>query len=930
MNRLFSFGEFNSFPDIITQKLSDVNNPPPLEELLIEEGIIEQLQNKNDKLIKYLNKEKIKQMLDYIIKEPKEEDHNKGHKFPFVCSKLFNVEEIKVMKYFFKTNKELENEKDGENDDNIKENKNVDYYFDLNQDDKINIEERYNNFEDKEINTDVNQIDINEENNKNKNEDKENINNDKINIENNISSNNNNNDKEENEHVVNQDNNEKNDNKEKDNKEINNLIENQGYQIVPIKKENNENNKDKNNNLDIDDKYPEDKIEILDYFFSFLLDDSELNYVLCSYFSSLMINLLNINSTKIIKYLFLKRKDILKRLVFHSYRKCIAETLCKIIKYEDKYNEENNESKNDNNIKEFSKIRAEIIKDLFDKIDINMNTEKLYSISFIINDLIDNKKIFDFIINNKSIIHSLIIKQLKDIKIIKKENENNEEILINKKNNFIIIIDIIINWLNNIKNNDIIPMLLYEVNDDINEENDFVQQKENDNLVPEVHHTILSQALFDILPNLITNNFNKNNDYNNNDFAIQSYNDYKLKPLGLYKVKIIEILISLMSYCKNIPNEYDNLLINSNFYENALNYIFEYEWNNLYQESLFQLLKKLFTYDKDFPYHEVSADYLLSKINILNIIITNLTNNKDKHKNDSNSGIGYMAFLVRLSYKINTIIGGNYLNLNKSYTREGSITFINKGENLNNNTMDIYKFDLDKKMNEENNKNKIEIKPVDFMKKYCNEEWNNFFRDNISNKIKIYEEKLCQPNNNTNGDDLFDNTYDNDINNGNNEEEDLLGGYKSRDEELYGDNNNNKEEEVENLLGGYKSRDEDLFGDNNNNINNNDEKINLVNNDVGDSYKINKNSKNLINTDMEININDFQFVDDEIKNDKHDNENNNNEENKDQEIINKNKEIDDIIDNIYNSVNYWKKSLEKENNSYLNNIGKEALNDLLE
>ena len=42
---------------------------------------------------------------------------------------------------------------------------------------------------------------------------------------------------------------------------------------------------------------------------------------------------------------------------------------------------------------------------------------------------------------------------------------------------------------------------------------------------------------------------------------------------------------------------------------------------------------------------------------------------------------------------------------------------------------------------------------------------------------------------------------------------------------------------------------------------------------------------------MEININDFQFVDDEIKNDKHDNENNNNEENKDKEIINKTKEL---------------------------------------
>ena len=51
-----------------------------------------------------------------------------------------------------------------------------------------------------------------------------------------------------------------------------------------------------------------------------------------------------------------------------------------------------------------------------------------------------------------------------------------------------------------------IPMLLYEVNEDSDE--DTVQQKALPN--PELHHTILSQTLFDILPNLIKNNFNEN------------------------------------------------------------------------------------------------------------------------------------------------------------------------------------------------------------------------------------------------------------------------------------------------------------------------------------------------------------------------------------------------------------------------------------
>ena len=79
----------------------------------------------------------------------------------------------------------------------------------------------------------------------------------------------------------------------------------------------------------------------------------------------------------------------------------------------------------------------------------------------------------------------------------------------------------------------------------------------------------------------------------------------------------MEILTSLITYCKNIPNEYDNLLINSNYFENAFNYIFEYQWNNLYQESFFQLLKTLLSFYKEYPYHEIGADYLFFKIFIL-------------------------------------------------------------------------------------------------------------------------------------------------------------------------------------------------------------------------------------------------------------------------------------------------------------------------
>ena len=894
---IFSFGPFNDNSEAINKKLSDKDNPPSLEDLLTEEGIIEELQNKNEKLISFFNKEKIKQMLDYIIKEPKEEDQNKGHKFPFICSKLFNVEETKIMKYFFNTNKELfeENKKIEENCEKNGE-KNV--FFDDNQD-----EDKYEDVKDMEINID----DIN----KNKEEENNNdhchyediklenieikLNEDEDEVKLNENKNNQNND---NDDMVIQkiEKKEENDNNKMDeeenfnnvnkniclfkspNQEEHNLI-NQRYEIPSIKKENKDNNKENSNkskNIEKnEDEYSDDKIEILDYFFSFLIEDSELNYVLCGYFSSLMTNLLNINWIKIINYLFLKRKDILKRLVYHSYRKSIAETLCKIIKYEDKFNEEKN-----NNIideKEFSLIRLDIIKDIFDKIDINMDSEKLFSLTFIINDLSDNKNIFESILNNKNIIHSLITKQLKDINLLNCKEEKDK--LYNKKNNFITILDIIINWLNNIKKNDFqIPMLLYEVNEDFGSD-DFVQQKESEE--PEVHHTLLSKALFEILPNLIENNFNKLEKKDNSHYISQSYNDYELKPLGLYRIKIVEMITSLISYCKNIANELDNLLINSNFFDNAINYIFEYEWNNLYQEAIFQFFNNLFNYDKEYPFHEISVDYIFSRFGILNKITTNLDKIKNNNENEGNSGNGFMAFLISLSYKINALIGGDSVNLNNNYSKEGVMTFMDRAENLNSKVLDMF-------CDTDNNKKKDGIKPVECMEKFCSEKWIDFFRDNISSKIKLYEEQLCQMK--EDDDSLFDNANDND------ETEDLLGKYKSRDEELFEDINKNEDNE------------------------------DLVINDFNDNYEINKNDKEMAKfKDMEINLNEFNFID-ENENKKEEVDINNNENHFD-----KKENVELIkIDKIYNSVNFWKNSLENESNSYINNIGQEALNDLLE
>ena len=174
-------------------KMIGDNTNASLEDILSEEIVIDELEGQNRYLIEFLDKEKIRQMIDYIIKEPlNEESHDKGHKFPWICSKLFNLGVPDIMKYFLKTNKELEEEK--------------------------------NNTDENESNENNEKLKTNEDTKKNKTM----------------------------------------------------------YQ------------KEKDNN-----------IELLEYLFSFLSSNTEPNYALCGYFTSLIKVLLSLDQKVILKYLYL-------------------------------------------------------------------------------------------------------------------------------------------------------------------------------------------------------------------------------------------------------------------------------------------------------------------------------------------------------------------------------------------------------------------------------------------------------------------------------------------------------------------------------------------------------------------------------------------------------------------------------------------------
>ena len=735
----------NQPSESIEKLLSDKNTT--IEDLLREEELIQQLRNKNKKLIEYFDKEKIKKLLDYIIKEPEikekdleiKENKDKGLKFPFICSQIFDLRIDELFQYFFMTNEEIE-KKANENNNKEKEQNNEPKDREKEPEDNIKKEIKdkipqdniKKNVDDKIPENNIKIEDKIPEDNKPKDN-------------NDIKINDNKNEQEQKSNEVNDgSSNNKSDIKksEADNKGIDN-------------KEEKEQQKSKSNDY---------KIELLDYLFSFLPNEinekNKLNYVLCGYFNSLIINLLNVNPTVFLNYVYNIRKDVFDLLIKNSYRKSISETLSKILDFE-------NYSPNNPNEKNMSEIRLQILEKIFMQIDIKKDNEEINSIYYFITGLFDSaniselKKCFEDMIENEKIINCLF-KPFDGLDL----NSNSANID-NKRQNFMAIVDIIIFLLTNIKTLKCeIPMY--------NEES------------KKIKHTKLSKKILDILLKLINNNF-KNKNKSNKKIS-QSFDDTKLIPFGEYKIKIVELIWHLIPYFNKSSKDLDDILIRSGFFKAAFEYIEKFEWNNIYQESFLSLLKTLFDQS---AHHELLADHLFKKLKIINIIKsnTNIENKfKFKKKNSNPISHGYISFFANLCYKINTVIGGTPLKVNKNPSTEGSFEFIYNPEER-----DIWNEDAGAYKNKEEEEERGI--PIKSMEKYLTTEWKDLFEKNIKDIIVQYCDREWPKVEKTT--DAFDFLFqDGDDSNQNEAENKNINEENEKNKEDGGNSINNNEQEV--------------------------------------------------------------------------------------------------------------------------------------
>ena len=819
-----NFGNMNLTSEAIDKKLNDPNTK--IEDLLREEELLQEFRSQNQKLIEYFDRDKIKRLIDYIIKMPEVDEHEKGYKFPFLCSQIFGLELDKMLNQFFVTNKQLEEENKKKEENQKGEEKKVE--SSNNESQQVAPEQKEKESENK----DEAKKEPKEEEKKEEEKKEE--------------------EKEEKKEEKKEEEKKEEEKKEKEKKEEEKKEE---------EKKEEEKKEDDDGNIEEEKEEPEskeNKMELLDYLFSFLEaeEDKKLNYVLCGYFSSLISNLLNLNPTELLKYIYKERSDVLDKMVNHCYRKSISDILSKLLHFENYFQSEDSLDKDTRS--EMESTRKMTIADIFQKIDINMDNEDLNSIYFLITGLFDpsnieEKEIFKSLIEERRNMRALLTKQtLFNLDLSKSEDY---EIVENKRKNFMVIIDIILFLLNNIKK------LKLEIPSNVSDSK------------LTINHTKLSQEIFDNLNPLIKNLFNKKNEEQRT--VLLSFNEYQLKPLGEYKIKIIDLLSHLVPYLKNISKFYDEILIETEFFENAFNYLYEYEWNNIYQESLLSLLKSLIN---DADNHQLIQEHLFNKLKIIDIIKTH-TNSEDKFKFANETvanpiSHGYYSFFVSLSYKINTALGGTPIVITSNTTaRQGSFSFIARvpEEGDKKAAMSLLYGGFDDEENNENEAEKEEEKyNYESMKKYISDEWRVYF-ENISDVIKQYENKDWPEESKKKEEE------ESPFNRGSDDkEEDLLGenkGPSDREKNIFDDNNNDDDDD-----GGRRGvRDEGRIEDNNNNdVNPFSKGVDTNDFDFGDNKNENKEENKVgENVFGNSNANDFEFDDDDKNKDenkKNDNE----------------------------------------------------------
>lgn len=444
-------------------------------DILDSEELITDVKSSISQLGSFFNEPNhIKDLMDFILKEPLEDEHKRGHKFPFNACEILCSENQSILGKIFDDHKNEEEDEDEDRKPVVKKSEDEEEFDieigDINKkddnenpkdieinDDKFNVDTVLNsnfeirdnqqteddlvNFDSKEEKTDkkeepVNPFDkkdeveteemivtVNVDEKKTEGEETQNTD---VNLRTSVGL------AQENKDELSDEVDKLKISGEKDKQELFNKVEEIVQEVETEKLKDDKEEEEIKEEIDalIGDKkklndslnVSEYKIdtELLDYFFKFLDTNEELNFVLSGYFAKTFGHFLNLRQTIVMRYLLIQKPEILTNFTKHINRKSIVECIYKIlISYSDDI--PNSMQLKINFLKSvlaaFNPEDDDVICNISDMLVELFTVRKMY-LSFITNTEVF-KTIFDFVIaniNNKSFAYL--------IKILQKANEN--------------------------------------------------------------------------------------------------------------------------------------------------------------------------------------------------------------------------------------------------------------------------------------------------------------------------------------------------------------------------------------------------------------------------------------------------------------------------------------------------------------------------
>ncbi|CDW85853.1 UNKNOWN [Stylonychia lemnae] len=354
------------------------------------------------------------------------------------------------------------------------------------------------------------------------------------------------------------------------------------------------------------------KYLLLERLFKFIrTKETPLNPVLSGYFAKLVTILINRKQKNLIPYVFAPESDVIDCLLHHVQQKSISEILNKFLNIQDHDFESTISA-------EIKSKQHHVLQSLVEKLSPEATEEDNLNGSAILTDMLDTKEFFNVICQRKH------IQRLLDLAFTETENPT-----ASSQNAALQVLNSLIQIYHEKRKDD-----HRSSNNNDNEDEDTIIQNEDEEGQESPLVEILSQSVSKLIAYLSSPAAAPRQE-------IDSSYDIKLAPLGHLRLRIIDLIYQLVKLNKaSILNS----LAETNVFAQISGLVERYPWNNFLQLKVQSLYEEIF--------ENQNADFRGKVLQGSNLAQTLISLSKSKvFEHPSKRGIrhGYMALVVKIA-----------------------------------------------------------------------------------------------------------------------------------------------------------------------------------------------------------------------------------------------------------------------------------------